>query len=234
MAQAPPTPRHVSQAPPVNQLPADPAAAHEKMARELLANFIAGRFDAVRKDFNGSLKSVATIDIMRSMKEQLESRGGAFRYISAVRNLQDDTSPIVELVAEYEKSAVAVRVVFDEQKVGAVFFNPLVAELIDPKLEQVARDLLTGLVHGHFEGMGKLFDQSMRVELPPQKLAELARNVKATFGRFLSVASVRQETKPAMRIIDLVAAYEKTLVRVSVVFDARGDVSGLTIAPAAK
>jgi hypothetical protein len=234
VAQAPPAPRHVSQAPPAEQVPAGEAAVYEKMAREFLANFIAGRFDAAEKDFSGSLKSVATVPTLKKMKEQLESQGGAFRYISAIRQTEEDSFPVVELMAEYEKSAVAVRVVFDEDWVGAVFFNPLVAERIDPKLEEVARDLLAGLVEGRFEAAEKFFDPGMRGQLPPQKLAELARSVNETFGRFLSVTSVRQKTGPALRTIDLVAAYEKSPVRVSVIFDARGGVSGLTIAPAAR
>lgn len=218
----------------MNQLSVAEAAANEKMAREFFANFIAGRFEAAEKDFNHSLKSVVTVQMMKSMKEQIESQGGAFRSISAVRQLEEDSYPLVELTAEYEKSAVAVRVVFDEDWVGAIFFNPLIAERIDPKLERTARDLLASLVDGRFENVNKFFDESMRVQLPPQKLAELTRSVNETFGRFLSVTSVRQKTEPALRTIDLVAAYEKSPVKVSVVFDAEGGVAGLTIAPAAR
>jgi plasmid stabilization system protein ParE len=215
-------------------LPAAAQTPYEKTARVFFTNFAAGRFDAAAKDFNDKLRAAAPVATLKSMREQIESQAGAFQYISDTREMEQDKFRVFELIAEYEKSAVSVRVVFAENRIGAVLFNPLVAERIDPTLERVARELLASLTAGRFEAVGKVFDQNMREQLPPRKLAELARNVTETFGRFLTVTRVRQKTEPTRRSIELIAAYEKSPVKVSVVFDSQGGVNGLNIAPAAR
>lgn len=216
-------------------LPAGAQSPYETTARELLANFTAGRFDAATKDFNDSMRATAPAGILKAMSEQLESQVGAFRSITELHELREGGSLVIELMAAYEKSVVSVRVVFDRSyRVGAVFFNPVVAHPVDPALERMARELLGNVTAGRFEAAAEHFGENMRKELPPPKLEELARNLTRTFGRFRSVREVRQKTEPPHRIIELMAVYDKSPVSVSVVYDSKDFVTGVHITPVAK
>ncbi len=216
-------------------LAAAPQSPYEKAARELLANFTAGRFDAVTKNFNASMMATAPAGTLKAVREQLEAKVGTFRSITEVNQLKQDGFVVIEMIAAYQKGPVSVRVVFDSSnRIGAVYFSPIVVEPVEPALEQVARELFANVVAGRFDEAGKHFDENMRAELPPQKVAELARNLTRTFGRFRSITEVRQKTEPSQRIIELMAAYEKSPVKVSVVFDGKGMVAGVLIAPMRK
>ena len=74
----------------------------EAMARELVTNFAAGRFDAVAKDFNDSLRSALQPDTLAALKQQVQTMAGAFQFIRDVKSSREkDGSNSVELVAQH-------------------------------------------------------------------------------------------------------------------------------------
>jgi hypothetical protein len=204
----------------------------ESMARTMLMNFTAGRFDAARKDFNDTLLKTVTSAMLTDLKQQFDTEAGTFQFVSNVREGRDDDQfRFAELTARYEKSSVIVRVVFDQaNKIGGVFFNRVVPEKVDPALEAAARELLTAFVQGRFADVGKDFTPKFAAQLPPAGLENLRRQIGETYGTFRGVIAVGQATEKEYRILNLTAMYDRK-VSVVVVFDAAGKVNGLRFSP---
>lgn len=204
----------------------------EQMARALLANFVVGRFDVAAADFNDTLLPLMPLAALAEVKGELDSQAGAFQSVTEVRQGREDGFRVVELIAKFEKSPVSVRVVFDNSdRVGAVHFNPIVAPPVEPALEAMARDLLADLVAGRFDDAGKHFDDTMRAQLPPRGLAELSRQIANVYGTYRSVTEVHQRLSTPYRIVDLIAACDKTILVLSVAFDAQNRIAAVHVAP---
>jgi uncharacterized protein DUF3887 len=222
---------HQAESPRRAEPPQQAESPSRKIAREFAVNFTAGHFDAARKDFNKALTGVVSVAIMKSAGEQITARMGAFRSITSLRETKVDRFPSVAVVMEHEKGPVSVSVVFDSDgRVGSVVFDPL-PEAVDPALERSARELLANLTSGRFDLVSAQFSDNMHRQLPPQELTELVRKMAITFGKFQSITEVRQRTESGNRVIELIAAYEKRPVKVSVVFDLDSKVAGIAIAP---
>jgi hypothetical protein len=206
---------------------------YELMARELLENFAAGRFELAAKDFDESLRTAVPLSMLREMKAEIDAKLGAYRFVSEAKQRKEGGLPVIELISTFEKGPASVRVLFDyEGRVGTVLINPIVKA--DPKLEAAARDLFTNFNAGRFDLAAVRFDPTMRAQLPPARLAELHTQVADVFGAFRTVTDVQQKSDRDHEAIELITAYEKALVAVRVVFDRAGRVSGLNIAPAPK
>lgn len=207
----------------------------EQMARELLANFTTGRFERATVDFNDALRPLITPALLAQVKQQLETQVGAFQAVTAVHQRREDGFRVVELIAKFEKSPVSVRVVFDNvDRVGAVYFNPITTPPVDTALEAIARELLANLVAGRFDDAGKHFDDTMRSQLPPLSVAALSRNIANTFGTFRSITEVHQRIEKPYRIIDLIAACDKSQLAFRVAFDAKNRIAAVHISPYVK
>lgn len=205
----------------------------EAMARGLVTNFAAGRFDAVTKDFNESLRSALQPDTLAKLKQEIEAEAGAFRFIREVHFLREkDGFNSVEVIAEHAKEPVSVRVVFDGTlHIGAVYMNPVVQK-VDPKLEAVAREVLANFDARRLGLARSRFDDDMLAQLPLTNFAQMREQVETEFGAFRSITSVRATTVGGFEAVDITAAYEKMPMLFRVVFDSQQKVSGLKIAPA--
>jgi hypothetical protein len=206
----------------------------ESTARSLLTNFVSGRFDAATTDFNDELRPIVTPAILAEVKARLDQQVGSFYMVKEAHPRVLDGFRAIELIARFEKAPVSVVVVFDPlDRVGAVYFNPILAPAVDPALEAVAREVLTNFTAGRYDDAVKPFDAEMRKQLSPEKMAGLAANVSDRFGTFHSVIEVHQRLE-TYRIIDMVLSYTKAAVSYRVTFDAQGKVTALRIAPYVK
>jgi hypothetical protein len=217
----------------------DPGAAVkpplETTAGELLANFTAGRFEAASKDFNDTMRATVPPSTLVDLKHQFDAQLGAFGSVTEVRQRREDGFRVVELISRCEKSLLLVRVVFDaSDRVGAVFFDPIIPPPVDPVLQAVALELLADITASRFDVAGKHFDAALRAQLPPSALAKLNKQMAEEFGAFRSVTEVRQRTEQGLRIIDLNTAYDDSPDAVGVEFDAEGRVAGEHIRPVPK
>jgi hypothetical protein len=207
-------------------------SAIEQSAREMLANFNAGRFAAAVIDFNDDLRPQVTPAVLAQYREQIEGSVGVFQAITAVHQSNENGFRVIELIAKYQKSPVAVRVVFDiRNKIGSVHFNPILPAPADPGLEKAARDLLANLMAGRFDDVTKQFDDTMRVQLTPAKLADLNRNILQLYGKVESITEVRDRVEEPYRIIEVIAACEKMPLKFRVGFDGKSRVAAVHVTP---
>ncbi|HXH91093.1 MAG TPA: DUF3887 domain-containing protein, partial [Thermoanaerobaculia bacterium] len=115
----------------INAKPQLPSV-QEQSARAMLANFVASRFVAAAAEFNDGLRPQITPALLAQVKDDLSAKVGTFRSVTAVHHLSQDGFRVVELIAKFEKAEVSVRVVFDfENKIGAVYFNPILPPPVD-------------------------------------------------------------------------------------------------------
>ena len=204
----------------------------EITARELLSNFATGRFAAATKDFNDDLRPMVTQEVLARVKQQLDQTVGTFVGVKEVHPQRRDDLRAIELMSTFTRGAVSVVVVFDVlDRVGAVYFNPILTPPVDPALESAARELLANFVAGRYADVVKPFDPNMRAQLPPEALAGLAANVAGVFGTFQSVTEVHQRDEKIYKVIDLTLAYTKAPVAFRVAFDPRRRVAALNISP---
>ena len=204
----------------------------ESMARTMLMNFTAGRFEAATKDFNETLQKLVTPQLLADLKKQFDADAGAFQFVSNVREGKDAQQfRFAELSARYEKTTVLVRVTFDQaNKIGNVAFDRVVAEKVDPALEATAREMLANFIDARFAEVGKNFNGTLASQLTPERIEALRREIAETYGAYRGVTGARQRTEKDLRILELTVVFDRK-ASFLVVFDGAGKVSGLRFAP---
>ncbi len=208
------------------------ASVQEQSARAMLSNFIASRFVAAAAEFNDALRPQITPELLARVKDDLNAKVGTFQSVTAVHHLTKDGFRVVELVAKFEKAPVSVRVVFDiENKIGAVYFNPILPPPVDAALETMARELLANVEAGRVDEATKHFDDTMRKQLTPPNLADLKNKLLITFGKLQSITEVRERVEPPYRIIDVIAVCDKSPLAFRVAFDAQNRIAAVHISP---
>ena len=104
---------------------ADRDAALDAMARDLLADFVAGRFEAAAKNFNAKMMEVLPPAKLREVAAQLDAQLGKYKSTRETRHADESGYRTVILVSDFENAVVDVRVVFDTaNKVAGLFFKP--------------------------------------------------------------------------------------------------------------
>jgi hypothetical protein len=207
----------------------------ESAAREMVTNFASSRFDAATKDFNDDLRPIVTPAVLAEVKGSLDHTVGSFYLVKEAHQGHRESFRTIELLARYEKGTVSIVVVFDQlDKIGSVYFNPILNPAVDPALEAIARDVLTNFTAGHFDDAVKPFNAEMSAQLTPASMAGLSQSITGIFGTFRSVTEVHQSADNSYKVIDLILAYTNGPVDFRVAFDARNRVAALRISPAKK
>lgn len=205
----------------------------ETTARMFLSNFAAGRFDDATRDFNDDLRPVVTKAMLADLKKQFDEQAGVFLSVTEVHQKILQGMRAIELIARFSKAPVSVVVVFDPyDRISSIYANPIGPPPVDPALESAARSLLTNFVAARYDEVGKAFDDTMRRQLPPPALANLATSVAETFGDYRSVTAIKQSANPPYRVIEMTLAYTKQPVTFRIAFDLKDRISSLQIAPA--
>jgi len=204
----------------------------ESVAREMLRNFVTGRFDLATQDFNAELRPVVTPALLADVKAQLDRDLGAFYLVKEAHPGMKGEFRSVELLARFEKGSVNVDVIFDAfDHIQTVYFNPVLPPPADPTLEALARQILTNFTGGRYDDAVKPFNAEMAAQLTPASMAALAANIGRIFGTFQSVTQVQQRADKRYTVIDLILSYTNGPVAFRVAFDAQNRVAALTISP---
>lgn len=204
----------------------------ESTARDLVSNFTSSRFLAATREFNEELAVVVTPAVLADQKRIVEGQVGVFRSITSVREYRNEDFQVVELTCKFDRASVSFRVVFDHyNRIGAVFIDPVVKPKVEPELEAIAREFLTNFASGGFELATKGFNPTMRTQLTPARLAEMAQSISTQFGSLRSVDEVEQASDDKLRAITLMTSYDKSPVEVRLVFSVDGAIAGLRIGP---
>jgi hypothetical protein len=204
----------------------------EQTAREMLANFNAGSFVAAAAEFNDDLRPQITPALLARVKDDINTKMGTFQTVTAVHHLTQDGFRVVELIAKFEKGSVSVRVMFDmTNKIGAVYFNPILPPPVDKELEAMSRELLANIEAGKFDDAAKHFDDTMRKQLSPPNLADLQGKLMTAFGKVQSITEVRQRIEAPYRIIDVIAVCDHSPLAFRVAFDAANRIAAVHISP---
>jgi hypothetical protein len=104
----------------------DPAL--ERVAREVLANFTAGRYDEAVKPFDAEMRKQLSPANMAGLAASVTEKFGTFRSVTEVHQ-RIETSRIIDMVLSYTKSPVSFRVTFDAQgRVTALRIAPFIKE----------------------------------------------------------------------------------------------------------
>src|SRR5437763_14084357 len=116
--------------------------AIDKPARELVANFTAGRFEAASKDFNDQLRVTSPISLLKTVKHDLDDQAGAFQGVTETKHTKESSFKVVVFECAYEKGPVEMSVVFDPyDHIGAISVKRIVDQKADVALETTARQL---------------------------------------------------------------------------------------------
>jgi hypothetical protein len=112
---------------PIKETPIDPLL--EAAARELLANFVARRFDAVGKKFSPELAAQLPSWRLMSLSNDVAKRFGMFKSITEVKQGTEKALRRIEFLTQYELDVVRVWVVFDSyRRVAGLHIGPVVQQ----------------------------------------------------------------------------------------------------------
>lgn len=109
---------------PILAPPVDPGL--EAAARELLANFVAGRFEDTAKPFDPNMRAQLPPATLASLAANIAETFGTFQSVTAVHQTDDEKIyKIIDLTVSFTKGPVAFRVAFDAQhRVAALNIAP--------------------------------------------------------------------------------------------------------------
>jgi hypothetical protein len=109
---------------PIAPPPVDPVL--EKLARELLANFVAGRFDEAVKTFDPNMRGQLSPTNMARLATNLAEVFGTFRSVTEVQQRVEKSFTTIDMTLAYTNGPVTFRVAFDARnRVGALHIQPL-------------------------------------------------------------------------------------------------------------
>lgn len=100
--------------------------------------------------------------------------------------------------------------------------------------EEAARRLVARLAAGEFEAAAGPFDEAMQRALPAGKLEEVWGGLVQQYGALRKVGAARSENVRQYAVVLLACEFERAQLDAKVVFDAKGQVSGLFFVPAGK
>lgn len=101
----------------------DPAL--EAIARELMTNFAAGRFDQVGKDFDLTMRAQLPPPALASLAATLTQSYGAFHPVTEVHQVAEKNYRVLELTTPCDTSTLVMRVFFDAAgKVAGMKLGP--------------------------------------------------------------------------------------------------------------
>jgi dienelactone hydrolase len=111
----------------------DKAAELETAARAFLATVARGDFDAATKHFDDAMKKALPADKLEATWKSVQKQAGAFKKQAGARTSKVGKYDVVLVTCEFEKSGLAARVVFDEQRrITGLFFVPPPADYKTP------------------------------------------------------------------------------------------------------
>jgi hypothetical protein len=217
---------------PPTALPVLPPSPLETIARDMLSNFNAEQFEAASKDFTDTMRKTATPQVLAEQKKQMDAQIGKFATITAVHQSRSDGFRVVDLTAKYEKSSVAVRVVFDIfNHIGATYFDPIKPTPPDPVLEAKARELVENFVAGRNDAVAKDFAPKLRTQLPAWRIAELNKDVARLYGSYRSIIGMEKLTENGLTVLQFTLDYTMQPARIRVVFNNFRQVAGMHVSP---
>jgi pimeloyl-ACP methyl ester carboxylesterase len=207
--------------------PASPhvsATAEEAAARAFVDEMAHGAWDHPKTPFGPKLAAALPPDRLRGAWSQVEAASGRFfECKDATTESFGAGHTTVSLECVYEHTEKTVAITFDEKKaVIGLFYKPS-----QKLLGQRVRTLIEKANDGDFAAAEKEFGEKMRAALPPDKLAGAWRQLVAEVGRFQSIEEVKVDARESVAL----AKFEKSKIRVKVVWDEADKVIGLFFAP---
>jgi hypothetical protein len=105
--------------------PPPPDAALEASAREMIANFVAGRFDDAAKPLSPEFRLRLTPQDLSKIAANLNQIFGTFESVASVRQHEERGYKILDFKLSYSKGPVGFFVTFDPQgRIGALLVAP--------------------------------------------------------------------------------------------------------------
>lgn len=113
-----------------NPMPAPPVdPALEAVSRELLANFVARRFEEAVKPFDTNMRAQLSPIGLAKLATNIAATFGTFQSVTEVHQRPDKIFRIIDLTLSYTKGPVAFRVAFDSHgRVAALNISPFYKE----------------------------------------------------------------------------------------------------------
>ena len=106
------------------------------------------------------------------------------------------------------------------------------AAMQSPDLSSQARSLVNSMAARHFDDVETHFDWTMSSVLPASKLSNTWDSVIAQAGDFKSIGGVRQEELRGYHIVYVTSQFAENTLDIKVVYDGKGQVTGLFFVPA--
>jgi dienelactone hydrolase len=103
----------------------DKDAELKAAARDFLTTLAKGDFEAATKNFDDTMKKALPADKLEATWKKVQEQVGAFKKQAGARTSKAGKYDVVLITCEFEKTALAAKVVFDDQRrVAGLFFVP--------------------------------------------------------------------------------------------------------------
>lgn len=114
--------------------------------------------------------------------------------------------------------------------INGIAFSSAKANAVDRKAD--AKEVVNKLVAEDYEGIRKNFNDTMKANLPAEKLKEGWRYVVEHLGEFKSQEEPQSRTVEGWEVILIGCQMERGRINVEVSYDSNGKIGGLWIRPA--
>jgi len=108
---------------------------------------------------------------------------------------------------------------------------PPAAKGLPSPIEKSAREMLMNLNAGRFDVASKDFNDQMRATLPVSSLDDVRRQIVEKVGMFRTITEAHLKREGEVRMVELMARYEKYPVQVRVAFDGYDRIAAIYFNP---
>lgn len=233
------------------EIPTTPHPQQLEVARTLAKALGAGQYQRATLAFSKDLKRRLSPKELQRRWESINEEFGPITEINGVRSTAAGGYQILYLRGEViNKPAIDMRVVFkgSETVVGLWFrpssttasYEPLAVDVRQGKeepfsavaMQEAVQRLVQQLQSGKFAEASQIFDDGLRKQYPPPRLADTWRGLQAGQGELLSTR-VLSSSDTGLVVVSSALEFQNGAVAATFTFTRAGRLLGLTFAPLA-
>jgi Protein of unknown function (DUF3887) len=199
------------------------------LTRDLMDEMASGHFASFCDHLSPQLKESITDDRLEFVWKRLTAVSGAFEnQISQSTRAVGGVSVYVSK-SQFESSKVELRLMFNSANQITHFWIAPVSDLSPERMEASAKEAANLLGQSHFDQLNARFDDVLKDDMPPERLAMSWSHVMAHLGPFKHVKLAVKD--PELDTVDVRCEFEHGDMIVRVGFGPSGKISGLWMVP---
>ena len=204
---------------------------HEK-AQAILACFTKGDYAGMSKYFDETMKRELPPAKLKEAWNTVNQQAGTYTKSTTVADSMYQGFRVVYITCIFQNAKLKMRTVFDKNdKVAGLWFAPDNGPVCSAGFYEKSKIILACFEKEDYAGMTKYFDETMKKQLPPEKLKEVWNMINQQAGMFIKPSTMEDATFQQYRIVYTICIFQNAKLKLKTVFNSECQISGLFFVP---